>query len=133
MTDNPKPEDNLEDEFRNLGQNLVEALRTAWDSPERKRLQQEIGNGLTELSATIRREFEDFDSSETGQRLKSDVENLRQRVRSGEAAAHSKARSELLNALRVANEGIQNATANWKAAASPEKSSPNPPDAGQET
>lgn len=131
MTENSKPEENLEDEFRNLGQNLVEALRAAWDSPERKRLQQEIGNGLTELNATIKKEFDDFDSSETGQRLKSDVENLRQQVRSGEAEA--KVRSELLNALRIANEGIRNATANWKAAASSEEGSPNPSESGQES
>jgi hypothetical protein len=131
MTDNPKPEENLEDEFRNLGQNLVEALRTAWDSPERKRLQQEIGNGLTELNATLKKEFEDFDSSETSQRLKSDVENLRQRVRSGEA--ETKVRSELLNALRIANEEIRKATANWKAAASSEEGTPNPSKSGQET
>ena len=131
MTDNSKPEENLEDEFRNLGQNLVEALRTAWDSPERKKLQQEIGNGLTELNATLKKEFDDFDSSETGQRLKSDVENLRQRVRSGEAEA--KVRSELLNALRIANEEIRKATANWKAAASSEEGAPNPSKSGQET
>jgi hypothetical protein len=131
MTDNSKPEENLEDEFRNLGQNLVEALRTAWDSPERKKLQQEIGNGLTELNATLKKEFDDFDSSETGQRLKSDVENLRQRVRSGEAEA--KVRSELLNALRIANEEIRKATANWKAAASSEEGTPNPSKSGQET
>lgn len=131
MTDNTKPEENLEDEFRNLGQNLVEALRTAWDSPERKKLQQEIGNGLTELNATLKKEFEDFDSSETGQRLKSDVENLRQRVRSGEA--EEKVRSELLNALRIANEEIRKANANWKAAASSEEGTPNSSESGQET
>jgi hypothetical protein len=131
MTENPKPEDNLEDEFRNLGQNLVEALRAVWDSPERKRLQQEIGNGLTDMNATLKKEFENFDSSETGQRLKSDVENLRQRVRSGEAEV--KARNELLNALRVANESIRKATASWKSAASSEEGTPNQSDSGQET
>ena len=46
---NPNPEPGLADDLRDLGNNLVELLRTAWDRPERKKLREEIESGLAEL------------------------------------------------------------------------------------
>jgi hypothetical protein len=105
MTENPQPENDLTEEFRNLGKNLVEVLRTAWDSPERKRLQQDIEDGLNEVGSTLRKEVENFSTGPTGQQLKTDVEELGERFRSGEAQAH--VRNELLGALQMANIELQ--------------------------
>jgi len=101
MTDNSPPESTIEDEFRILGANLLETLRSFWDSPERKQVQQEIEQGLTQLADTLKAEADTFKQSSTGQRLKSDLEDLQQRVRSGQA--ESKAREEILKALRTVN------------------------------
>lgn len=107
MTQQPTDEGKLSAELRELGKNLVEVLRTAWDQPERKRLQQEIVNGLNEMGTTIREETDKFSQSPTGQRLKSDVSNVTQRVQTGELEARG--RQELLNALQMANQQIQRA------------------------
>lgn len=107
MAENQSPEGNLTAQFRELGKNLTDVLRAAWDQPERKRLQQEIANGLSELGSTLKEETEKFTESPTGQRLKTDVGNVTQRVQSGEMEA--RVRQELLNALQMANQRIQEA------------------------
>jgi hypothetical protein len=56
MVDTETPEGKLTAELRELGKNLTEVLRSAWDQPERKRLQQEIANGLSELGSTLKDE-----------------------------------------------------------------------------
>ena len=124
MTDNPQPEKKLEDEFRDLGENLVEILRSAWDSPERKRIQGELERGINELGATLRREAEHFASSPGGQQLKAEVQDFSERVRSGEV--QTKARDELLNALQLANAELQKVIRTWSAG-SDSQSPPEPP------
>lgn len=109
--DNPENPNDIADEFRALGENLARTLRTAWESPERKKLQDEIEQGLAELTAKLRVEAETFQQSTTGQQLKSDLDDLRQRVQSGEAA--DKAREELLKALKIINTELEKAVSRW--------------------
>lgn len=111
MTDNPQSEQNLTDEFRHLGENLVEILRAAWESPERKRIQDELESGLTELGTTLRREADHFASSPGGQQLKADIRDLNDRVRSGEV--QSKAHDELLKAMQTVNEELNKVIQQW--------------------
>lgn len=108
MTETPPPEDNLAEEFRQLGKNLTEVLRGAWESPERKKLQQEIASGLSELSNMMRSEAEHIQESPTGQRMKADAEELRERIRSGEV--ESRVRQDLLAALSFINEQLRKAS-----------------------
>jgi hypothetical protein len=110
----PKSEEDLTNEFRVLGETLVEAIRTAWERPERKRLQQEIENGLNELGTTLRQESEAFKESPTGQRLKSEFSDLHGKIRSGEA--ESRLRLELIGALRAINTELRKATDRWSGA-----------------
>jgi uncharacterized membrane protein YccC len=105
MSENRPTEDSVAEEFRQLGNNLTEVLRGAWDSPERKKLGQEIANGLAELSSLMRKEAEHIRESPTGQRLKAEAEELRTRIRSGEY--ENKARQELVSALRSINEQLR--------------------------
>lgn len=91
----------IAEELRILGLHLREMLRTAWESPERKKVQQEIQNGLTDLGATINSTANEFSASPTGQTLKADVEDIKQRLRSGEAEA--KIREEILKTLKMVN------------------------------
>ena len=125
MSEERAPEENLADEFRSLGKNLLEALRSAWEAPERKRLSEELESNLNELSVTLRQEMDAFRESPTGQRLKDDLEDLGDRVRSG--AAESKVREELLTALRAANQELSKVAQRWSSAGEPPAESQTPP------
>lgn len=107
MTEDKQSEYNLSDEFRNLGHNLMNVMRAAWDNPEREKLQQEIEAGLEELTSTVKEEVDHFNQSPTGQRIKSDIGELQERVKSGEI--ETKVRDDLLNALRTINAELENA------------------------
>jgi hypothetical protein len=131
----PQPQDSITEELRQLGQNLIDTLRSAWDSPERKRLHEEVSDGLDELAKTIRMEANAFQESPTGQRIRSDVENLHQRIRTGEV--ETKLRDEMISALRTVNEELKKASDRWKGSGEqpsgtgesvePESEPPSPP------
>jgi hypothetical protein len=112
VTEDQQSGDNLSDEFRNLGHNLMNAMRAAWDAPERKKLQQEIEAGLDEFTSTVREEVDHFSQSPTGQRLRSDIGELQERVRSGDV--ETKIRDDLLAVLRSVNTELEKASSNLK-------------------
>ena len=122
MTENPSPEENLSEEFRQLGKNLAEVLRGAWESPERKKLQQEIADSLSDLSNMMRTEAEHIRESPTGQRMKADAEDLRERIRTGEV--ESKVRQDLLAALRLINDQLRKASEHWSKTESDQTDAP---------
>jgi CHAD domain-containing protein len=89
------------DELREMGKNLRDALQSAWDSEERRKLQKEIEEGLSEVSTSLSQAAKDFKESSAGQTLKSDVADFQERLRTGEV--ESKVRSEIVDALRIVN------------------------------
>ncbi len=105
MSDEKPRDENLNAAFRDLGKNIIDIFRSAWESPERKNLQQELENGFNEFGSTIKKEIDEFNASSTGQQIKSDVESLKERVRSGETEA--KVRSEMLKALHIVNSELE--------------------------
>jgi hypothetical protein len=107
MDDTPKPEGSLTEEFRSLGHNLLNTLHAAWDRPERKNLQQEIEDGLSELVTTLKNEAGNLTSSPTGQKVKQEADDLRQRVQNGEV--DTAIRAELLKALQTVNAELKKA------------------------
>jgi len=111
MSDDPRPEENLEDEFQVLGKNLVAALRAAWDAPERKRVQEELITGLSGLGSTLKHEADNFAGSAAGQQIKNGVEQVGERLRSTET--QEKVRQELLFALKTANTELQKVIDRW--------------------
>ena len=104
MTDKP-PEGELHHEFEQLGQNLKAALKTAWESEESKRLQAELKSGMAALEVGLRQAAQEVTTGETGQKLKSEVEDFSQRVKSGEVESHL--RRDLLSALQTINRELQ--------------------------
>lgn len=111
MNETQKTEGNLSEEFRNLGHNLAEALRSVWESPERRHLQQDIESGLVELRETMKEEIHNIAESPTGQKIRSEVGGVGERLRSGEV--ESKVRQELLAALRKVNIELEKASQQW--------------------
>jgi HD-GYP domain-containing protein (c-di-GMP phosphodiesterase class II) len=99
--------ENLTEEFRILGKNLSEALRTAWEHPERKRIQDEIVSGLNELGATFKNEVDNFSQGPSGQQIKADVEEIGERIR--DPQMQTRVQQELLSALQSVNAELRKA------------------------
>lgn len=100
-----RPEGDLHSEFEQLGQNLKAALKTAWESEESRKLQAELKTGLAALEVGLRQAAQEVTTGETGQRLKAEVEDLGQRVKSGQV--ESQLRQDLVSALRTVNSHLQ--------------------------
>ena len=106
--ENKTPEGDIGDQLNELGKNLRDALRTAWESDERRKLQQDIEVGLANLRDSLNQAATDFSSSQTGQTLKEDVKDLNERWKTGEVG--SKVRTEIADALRTVNQELQKAS-----------------------
>jgi hypothetical protein len=105
MPEDTTPENDLTAEFRRLGENLRGALRAAWESEERHAVQSEIERGLHQAAGAVREAAEDLRASPAGRRLRSEMEGLEARIRSGELQA--KTRDEILKALRMLNAELE--------------------------
>ena len=103
-----KAEGELSDELRELGRNLKSAAKAAWESEESRRLQQELRSGMAALEAGLREAGNEINTGETGQRLRQDVHNFQERVRSGQV--ETQLRSDLLSALRTVNAELKKAS-----------------------
>jgi hypothetical protein len=106
MTDNRPTEGTVAEELRQLGRNLTEVLRAAWDSPERKAFQAELANGIRQLGEVLKEETQKFSESQAGQRAKEKAEEVRNSIRSRD----DQARQELINALKSANTRLRQTT-----------------------
>ncbi|MBT3391821.1 MAG: hypothetical protein HN413_15590 [Chloroflexi bacterium] len=105
MTENTNPRPDIADEFRELGENLKNMLQGAWQSEEAQRLRDDIKTGLEELSKSASEAVTDFNTGETGQRLKEEAHEFKTRVESGEVEI--KARAEISKVLRTLNDELQ--------------------------
>jgi len=106
MSETPEPQDefksgDLASEFQELGSNLKKIFLNAWESEERKNFQVELEEGLTDLGDSLKQTAQEIHDSETGQRVKAEAEDLRDRVRSGEV--EEKIREDFLTALHKVN------------------------------
>ena len=99
MSENDAPD--ISSQFRELGENLKGFLRATWENDESQKLRDEIQNGLSELERVAAETVEEFKSSETGQKVKAEAVDFKQRVQSGEV--EEKARTEISKVLSYLN------------------------------
>ena len=108
----PSPDENSSEdvsaEWQDLGQNLRNVFQNTWESEERRKLQDDIEAGLADFSSSINKAVGDFKESPTGQRLKTDVDDFHERVKSGEV--EGKAREEVAAVLRSINFELKKVT-----------------------
>ena len=104
MSEQTPPHGDLTGEFRQLAENLKHALRTAWESEERHRLQGDIESGLQEVGSALNEVVTEFRASPHGQNLEREIGDLGERIRTGEVEA--KARQELLKAVQLVNQEL---------------------------
>jgi hypothetical protein len=112
-TPNQEREGDLADELGKLGQNLKTMLQTAWESEERRKVQQEIEEGLAELGRVLQQASAEFDADQVGQEVKAEVTRIRQGLESGEI--QGRVRTDLLKALREINEELNKFRDQWAA------------------
>lgn len=113
MSDEPMPQEDtksqqLKSEFEHLGDNLRQLFVSAWESEERKNFQDELERGLTDLGDSLKQTAKDFQESETGQKVKSEAEDLRERIASGEV--EQKVREDILSVLHKVNAELEKIT-----------------------
>jgi len=108
MSEEKHEHTSLRDEFRTLGENLKDMVNSAWESEERKKLQGELEEGLHELGRALNDLAANFQSGDVGQSIRREVDQISERVRSGEM--ENKARQEILKALKVLNAELEKAS-----------------------
>lgn len=113
MSDEPMSQEDtksqqLKSEFEHLGDNLRQLFVSAWESEERKNFQDELERGLTDLGDSLKQTAKDFKESETGQKVKSEAEDLRDRIASGEV--EQKVREDILSVLHKVNAELEKIT-----------------------
>jgi hypothetical protein len=118
MNENKQPD--LATQFRELGENLKLMFQSAWESEEAQNFKVDIKNGLEELGNAANQAIEDFQASETGQKIQVEAEDFKARVESGEV--ESKAREELSKVLEYINDELQKVRGSFdKAKTDPEE------------
>ena len=113
MEETPKPEKNIADELRDLGDNLKNMLQTAWESEEAQKIKDEISSGLEEINKATNEAVEDISSGKTGQRIRDEAAAVRERVKTGEMK--DQLRNDILKVLKVINSEIEDTLNSWKA------------------
>ena len=84
-------------------------MKTAWQSEDAQKFRQDIKNGLDGLSQAANDAVDEFNTSEAGQRLKTETQEFKDRVRSSEV--ESKALEEISKVLHTINAELQKAIA----------------------
>jgi len=121
MNEEQNPQDEIRNEFRQLGRNLFKVMQNTWESAERQKFQREIEEGLSEFANTMKEEAKKFEDSQAGQQIKSEFMEIKERLHNGDV--QETVRGEILKALRVVNLEIDKATQAWKEKNSPDDKS----------
>jgi len=104
MTEEKKAKDDIGNEFEKLGENIRQAVHGVWESEERKRISKEIHNGLVEIGAAFTRFGDEIAESPGGQRVREEVDDLGERIQSGEVG--QKINDELVSLLQTINQKL---------------------------
>ncbi|NIW45550.1 MAG: hypothetical protein GWN14_12890 [candidate division Zixibacteria bacterium] len=122
MSEEKQEYGNLKDEFRSLGENLKDMINAAWESDERKTLQGELEEGMQELGNVLNEFAANFQAGEVGQSIRHEVDEISERVRSGEL--EDKARQEILKALKIINGELEKASQKFSEAETDAEANP---------
>ncbi len=118
-------------EFQKLGQQLGETLQTAWESEERKRIEQEVREGVRSFVAEVDKVLQKSKTSETTIKLKEEAVGAKSKVEESELG--QKAREGIVEGLRWLSEGLNDLAVKFTPPSKPtdtpsEKSPFNEPD-----
>ncbi len=106
MTDTNNSTDSFSEEFRLLGKNLHKIINSAWESTEKAQLEKELINGINDLRNSLQSSFQEFTQTETGKRVKENLEDITEKIKDGEV--EDKIRSGIVNILQMINSELEN-------------------------
>ncbi len=101
MSEEPKAERSIADELSKLGKQLAEAVKAAWESEDRKKLQAEIAEGFQKLSQEVGAAVEKASESEAARELREKAEKVVEEIR--EADVVEEVRKGILVGLEALN------------------------------
>lgn len=79
------------DEFKNLGKQFGETLRSAWASEERVRFEKEVREGVRSFASEVDKAFMEFKESDVGTRARKEASEVKSKVESAEVADQARA------------------------------------------
>jgi hypothetical protein len=101
--DNPS-EKTIVEELSKLGKQMAEALRTAWESEDRKKLQAEIVEGMQQFGNEVGQAARKANESDTAKQLKTQAEKMAGDVKSSEVT--EAVRKSMIGGLEVLNQEL---------------------------
>ncbi len=93
----PEPTD-VVDELRNLGRQVGETIRTAWQSEERQNFESDMRQGIQSFADEIDKVIREVREGEAGRKVREEASELRAKVEESDIPA--KARGGLIQGLR---------------------------------
>ncbi len=90
--------------LRNLGQEFTRAVQSAWNSDQRKQVEQEIREGMTNFTQELEKVFREAKESPAGQKAQAEGAEFKTQFEQGEFA--QKARSSIVQGLHWLSEGL---------------------------
>lgn len=107
LPENERPKDEQVDvaaEFAEVGRKMREAIETAWNSQERRKLQEDIREGLNRLANEVGEAGKNLRDSEVGQRVETSTKQTKDDFESGKIAEDM--RRGLVKALRGLSDAL---------------------------
>lgn len=112
-------EADLERELAELGRRLTQAIQTAWETEEARRLRQEVKAGLEKLADELEKGAERAREHPTTQKVREEVEEVLESARRGKVAQEVK--EGVLEALRSLNAELDRLIQRLEEAQKPEE------------
>ncbi|MGF1505340.1 MAG: hypothetical protein GYB64_17840 [Chloroflexi bacterium] len=92
-------------EFAALGRKFADAMRNAWDSEERQRIENEFREGFRRFSEELEKGFDSVRQNEQVRRVEENMRKVRDEVDSSEAA--QRIRQATINSLRGLSDTLE--------------------------
>ncbi len=104
MAEEPRTETSIADELDKMGQLVAQAVRSAWESEERKKLEAEVVEGLRKFSDQVSTTAKKASESDAAQQIKAQAEKVAAGVKEKDVA--DEIRKGLLAGLEVVNQEL---------------------------
>lgn len=98
-------------EMKNLGRQFADALRTAWNSQERQKLETEVREGLDVFVSELEKGFKELRDGQVAQKAKQEVSQVKEKVEGAELGR--KAKVAMADGLRWLSEEFENLAAQF--------------------
>ena len=102
MTEEKKPGGEIVDELHALGEQLVTAVKSLWDSEDARKVRQEIGDGFVELSHQVDEAIKTARESEATKEFETKVKETVDKARESDVAGQ--VQEGLVTGLRQLND-----------------------------